>query len=589
MDFIITHPNGTTLKLNSYEQTSIVESAKQSNAILGVDTVTINVKSATPLELYIGDTINVFGTTYTVNELPTAKRASGLYEYTIKCEGLQYGFIDRVFLMPDNTQGNNLMLDLKGIADILIDNVNRNNTGKQFVLGNYPTPTEAKNLAYNDKNCLQVLQSICKEWDTEFQFVEDEDEITLHLQTIGDVYPYSFRYGQTGGLYNIQRAKGKSDVITRLFVYGGTQNLTYYRHNRLCLANKDKNASYIEDAAAQAVYGVKEGVKNFDDIYPNRIGTVTALGADYRQFVDSSMDFDLNEKWGANDYAEWLALRNLPDTTANRNIFDNDVAGKATKWLIAGQTATIHFNSGNLAGYEIEIVSYDHATKTFKLKPLIDENNYEFPSRESAAFQIGVGDEYVILNINLPTSYKTAAEIKLATEAADYFDTVKAPLAQYTLEIDEFALKRIAGDNAGDTQIFKIGDYIHVVDADAGVDDDIRIQSLERDLCNVYHYKLTLSNDAVKVNAQTRVLIDVDNIKRVIFENHLSDPNRQRRAYRDATELYDMVFDTDGYFQDKIAPLSVDTAMLKVGARSQQFTLQGITFQANYNADPTRL
>ena len=61
------------------------------------------------------------------------------------------------------------------------------------------------------------------------------------------------------------------NVVTRLYVYGGSSNLgDKYRYTRLCLPGKAKNASYIEDAAAIAAYGLKENTKIFDDIKPER-------------------------------------------------------------------------------------------------------------------------------------------------------------------------------------------------------------------------------------------------------------------------------------------------------------------------------
>lgn len=63
-----------------------------------------------------------------------------------------------------------------------------------------------------------------------------------------------------------------------------------------CLPGKAKNASYIEDAAAIAAYGLKENTKIFDDIKPERYGEVTAAGSAYYAFKDATMNFDLNER-----------------------------------------------------------------------------------------------------------------------------------------------------------------------------------------------------------------------------------------------------------------------------------------------------
>lgn len=601
MDFEVRHADGTTVKLISSEHKCAITSATQTRKLCGNDTVTINLQSATYIDFYVGDKITIFGTTYTLNQLPTVKKESERsYSYTLVFEGLQYTLIDRVFLMPDNTQGDNLMFDLAGMLDVLDDNINRGNSGKQyeFVLDNSLEETEYKNLSLTGKNCLQVLQQLCQEWNTEFVFAEEANRIAIYIGVAGSTFPTTFKYGRGGGVYELNREKGASDICTRLFVYGGTQNLTYYRHNRLCLPSKEKNQSYVEDATAQAVYGIKEQVKNFDDIYPNRIGTITSLsGCDYNEFIDSDMadsqfGFDLNEKWAnnADDCAEWLALKGLENTEANRTIYYNDVAGTATKYLMAQASAKIHFNTGALAGYECDLHSYTHSSQKFVLKPLVDENGYDFPSKTNAAFKLAVGDEYVILDINLPTAYKTQAESKLATEAASYFETVCRPQPKYTLTIEPIALKHIVGPSTADTEIFKVGDLINISDPTGGVESaTIRIDQFVRNLLDPFDYKLTLT-DEITYSQQVRTLIEVDAIKRVVEESKIYDVNRIRRGWKDAEELYNQMFDTEGhYYSEKIAPLSIDTQMLKVGARSQQLVLQNVLFQPNYNADPANL
>ena len=601
MDFEVRHIDGTTVNLISSEHKCAITSATQTRKLCGNDTVTINLQSATYIEFQVGDKITIFGTTYTLNQLPTVKKESERsYTYTLVFEGLQYTLIDRVFLMPANTQGDNLMFDLAGMLDVLDDNINRGNSGKpyEFVLDESLEETEYKNLSLTGKNCLQVLQQLCQVWNTEFVFAEEPTRIAIYIGVAGSTFPTTFKYGRGGGVYELNREKGASDICTRLFVYGGTQNLTYYRHNRLCLPSKEKNQSYVEDATAQAVYGIKEQVKNFDDIYPNRIGTITSLsGCDYNEFIDSAMadaeyGFDLNEKWAnsADDCAEWLALKGLENTEANRTIYYNDVAGTATKYLMAGATAKIHFNTGALAGYECDLHSYTHSSQKFVLKPLVDENGYDFPSKTNAAFKLAVGDEYVILDINLPTAYKTQAESKLATEAASYFDTVCRPQPKYTLTIEPIALKHIVGPSTADTEIFKVGDLINISDPTGGVESaTIRIDQFVRNLLDPFDYKLTLT-DEITYSQQVRTLIEVDAIKRVVEESKIYDVNRIRRGWKDAEELFNLMFDTEGhYYSEKIAPLSIDTQMLKVGARSQQLVLQNVLFQPNYNANPANL
>ena len=57
-----------------------------------------------------------------------------------------------------------------------------------------------------------------------------------------------------------------------------------------------------------------------------------------------------------------------------------------------------------------------------------------------------------------------------------------------------------------------------------------------------------------------------------------------------AQELLDKIFDPEGYYySEKIRPLSIETMMLQVGAKSQQFILQNTRFEPNHQGDPNAI
>ncbi len=556
---IVRHPDGTTALLTSRARKSGVTKAEQSITLLGADTVAITVKSATPLTFHLGDQIDVYGKTYTLNQLPGIKKTGNRnFEYTLTFEGVQYELIDVQFLLPDDTVLDSFTGDLEDFLGILIGNLTRVYPGK-WVLGVYPANTEYKTLTYTEKNCLEVLQDLCEQYSTEFEITQANGVRTLNIKTAGVNFPYPFRYGRTGGLYELTRQNINSkNVVTRLYVYGGSSNLgDKYRYTRLCLPGKAKNASYIEDAAAIAAYGLKENTKIFDDIRPERYGEVTAAGSAYYAFKDATMNFDLNEK---------------------------DSAGN-TKWLIDGATAKVKFTTGNLAGYEFDIHKYDHATKEIQVVPFTDENGMKFPSETSAAFQFGVGDKYFFTDINLPDTYKTDAENKLLAEGNKAITEYSQPQVQYGLSIDENFIRQFAGELTV-VNLFAVGDYIPVEDEDIGVNKSVRITAFTRDLLREYKYNITLGDSVTKTTI-TRVIEDLQKIDNVIEINDLADPSKARRNWKASQEVLANVFDPEGhYYSEKIKPLSIETTMLATGARSQQFVLQNTRFEPNYEGNP---
>lgn len=559
---VVKHPDGTTALLTSRARKSGVTKAEQSITLLGADTVAITVKSATPLTFHLGDQIDVYGKTYTLNQLPGIKKTGNRnFEYTLTFEGVQYELIDVQFLLPDDTVLDSFTGDLEDFLGILIGNLTRVYPGK-WALGVFPTNTEYKTLTYTEKNCLEVLQDLCEQYSTEFEITQANGVRTLNIKTAGVNFPYTFRYGRTGGLYELTRQNINSkNVVTRLYVYGGSSNLgDKYRYSRLCLPGKAKNASYIEDAAAIATYGLKENTKIFDDIKPERYGEVTAAGSAYYAFKDDTMNFDLNEK----------------DSEGN------------TKWLIDGVNAKVKFTTGNLAGYEFDIHKYDHATKEIQVVPFTDENGMKFPSETSAAFQFGVGDKYFFTDINLPDAYKTDAENKLLAEGNKAITEYSQPQVQYGLSIDENFIRQFAGELTV-VNLFAVGDYIPVEDEDIGVNKSVRITAFTRDLLRKYKYNITLGDSVTKTTI-TRVIEDLQKIDNVIEINDLADPSKARRNWKASQEVLANVFDPEGhYYSEKIKPLSIETTMLATGARSQQFVLRQTQFWTNYEGNPNKV
>ncbi|OUN69468.1 phage tail protein [Barnesiella sp. An55] len=559
---IIKKPDGTEIPLFSRKNVSSVSKANQKTALLSDDVVSITVSSALPLDLDIGCVLVLYGKPYKLNQLPEpAKEGERRYTYELRFEGLQYDLIDVHYHLPEDAYGETYYSDLAGHLQVLMWNINRIFPGK-WVLGTYPENTEYKNITNSGKNCLQVAQELCSDYGVEFEITTNGTTYTLNFkEKVGITHTFTLRYGRGKGLYRLERKNvNNAGIVTRLYVYGGTENLgRNYGHTRLCLPGATRLTSYIEDEAAIALYGVKEGEKTYD-IKPQRVGTVTALGADVITFADNTM-FDLNAK--ASD-------------------------GKSTKYLIDGTSAKIKFESGGLAGYEFDLHSYDHATKTFVINKFQDENGSVFPSETSAAFQIAVGDKYSISDIQLPDEYIEEAEEDLEEEGSKYLPTVSQPQVSYKLELTEGFFTSLFGDEV-ETEILHVGDFIPIEDEQIGVNKAVRITQIERDLLKPHSYDITLS-DTITKTTTVRVWNELQEINEVIHINKLADPAKARRRWKATQELLNMVFDPEGdYYSEKIKPLSIETQMLSVGAKSTQFTLQNITFQPNYGGNANTL
>ena len=551
-------------RLDSFAKLCTVKSAEQKHELLGEDTVTIKTSSAQPMELVVGDYIEIYGSKYTLNKVnePT-KTSEREFENSMVFEGLQYKLIDAQYRNAD-AAGHNPSADFPIVANmtllmqLLITNVNRvaYSLGELWELGDCPE-TEHKEYTFSNENCLEVLQRVCKDNDLEFEIEAiTTKHFKLHIRKVGRLFPASFTFGKGGGIYKLTRKNVNSNnLITRLYIEGSTRNITSkYRNGALRLRIGDNEESYIENTTAIAAFGLKEGSRTYDSIYPRRTGKVTGLVAgEPLKFVDSDM-FNLNEK---------------------------DSEGQ-TRYLIDGTTAKLKFvGNCNLSGYQFEIAKFDTATKTFTINLYEDSRGLKIP--DGGAYTIEEGAEYVLLDIVMPEDpYVVDAEAELKAAGEKDLEQDSQPKVEYELELSSLELKRKFGSEAGIVNLFAVGDYLPIKDPDINVDKAIRIKSFTRDCyTDPYKYKVTLS-DTVEVSIIEQIIEDNEEIGRLIVLNDLTNVARARANWRTTQELLGMVFDGDGYFDPtNIRPSSIKTLMLSVGNRAGQFILRNIIIEAN--------
>lgn len=570
-NIIITQPNGNRVPMQNRRTATGVVSAKQNWALNAEDTVDITVESPFPQTYNIGDRITIFGRDYKLNRLPSVKKTGmHAFQYTLQFEGVQYDLfrvtydltIDTTTNELQDIQGDSLTGNLRRFMTVLVANANRVFPGK-WKLGVCPDTIGDKTLTFGESdNCLSVLQNLCGEsnFNVEFDIVQADSIYTINLyERVGQTLPYKFEYGKGRGLYDLHRENVSSaNIVTRLKVYGSTENITSkYRADRLCLPGRTKGQSYIEKAEMVAKYGIFEGRKNFDNVKPTFTGSIERK-VDEFSFIDTKFPFDLNAK---NPQGETL-------------------------YLINGVSAKIHFNTGNLAGYDFEVKSYDHATHKFTLIKTTDDRGDVFPSETSKAFQFDKDNEYKVLDIAYSPEIEAQAEADLEEVANKYYDQNCQPKVQYGLSVHKSYLEKIVGTPDSITNVFAPGDYLHVVDKDIDVDKAIRIKSFVRNILDPYEYTLTISDTVTSATITNRVISDLVELDKIVTINNLKDPTRARANWRSSREVLNMVFDPDGdYYTDKIKPNSIDTMALSVGAKSMQFGLMNTVFQPNFQGN----
>lgn len=595
--------NGEAIQLNTNEPFCFVKEATLTSSLMGDDYISIKIVSSEWLSFAKGDKIIVGGNEYSIRATTTREIVSeGYYNYEPVFYGVMYDLMKTIYRNCDKYGKSDkstfdLTYTIKEFVQVLIYNLERDYPGVwKFDEDNCPE-TEAKTIQFSGVNCLQALQTLCnsEQFNLEFQITQDNGIRTIHIGKFGKrINPPSgadfFEWGKGNGLYNLKEQKiDDKAIITRLWVEGGTTNIrsdyrgyaerlqlpmqrmnqydhtladgTVVKANTEMIGISDERKRYIENAELRDKIGSEEDVKTYDNIYPKRTGKVTAVVADdICAFVDDTMDFDLNKK-----------------------------DDKGTVYLVNGVSAKITFTSGRLAGQQFELNAkggYDDKTKTFKIIPFTDNRGLTIPSEETKnSFFIEVGNTYKITDIYLPEQYEKRAEEDLWYAGSDDFKDASQVKAQYALTFDRlYFLQSLSSDT--DTSVFAVGDYVPVKDTRFGIEKTMRIQKITRNLLLEHDYQITLA-DSTAISIQTQTVLTVIDHENVINNNRLRDLNKARRGWRTTEDLRNMVYDTDGYFDtENIKPNSIDTNMLSVGAKSQQFVLSGCVLKANFGGNP---
>lgn len=214
---------------------------------------------------------------------------------------------------------------------------------------------------------------------------------------------------------------------------------------------------YIEQNTA--LYGVREGVVVFEDIFPTRTGTVTGVNAnDPFEMTDITMDFDINEQ------------------------------------RAPGLTPAVSFKSGQLTGYDLEVGSYDPVNKRFKLLKNKSESKMDVPS---ALLRPQIGDRYTLVNLFMPQTYIDDAEARLLAAATTDLQRLSSPQVKLQARPDAKYIK-LRG------RTFMPGDLIWIEDAQLGINRKIRITELTRNVVEDWSYELTLA-DAIGTSNATQI------------------------------------------------------------------------------------
>ena len=440
--------------------------------------------------------------------------------------------------------------------ELLVDNLNLYDSG--WTVGTVIEAPE-KLLSFNHEKCWAVLGRLAEEFDTEFEIVGK----TINLRKV-EYYkdaPLKLSYGKGNGfLPGVGRAnQGDNLPVEILYVQGGERNIDYsaYGSQTLLLPKSqeleyqgrryktDKDGMYVT-RADRPLSSYNEDSYDASDIYPSRVGTV------------SETDTEPGEDTDGND----VTFYNFYDSSVPANLNFEDC-------LIAGQTMTVIFQTGRLAGREFD-VKYVHDGRKFEIVSS-EQDGMTLPN---ASPYPEVGDKYAVFNISLPAAYvcdnatKTGASWDMFREAVRYLYEREERQFTFIGELDGIWAKKnwlaigaklVPGGyvDFSDPQFQPDGILIRIT----GVRDHInRPHSPELELSNTPVGGF-LSDELGKLESE-----EVVNDKR--YKEALQFTKRRYRDAIEAQEMLEVAFDN---YSKGIDPIWVRTMSLLVGDESLQF------------------
>jgi hypothetical protein len=441
-------------------------------------------------------------------------------------------------------------------VELLVDNLNLYDSG--WTVGTVIEAPE-KLLSFNHEKCWAVLGRLAEEFDTEFEIVGK----TINLRKV-EYYkdaPLKLSYGKGNGfLPGVGRAnQGDNLPVEILYVQGGERNIDYsaYGSQTLLLPKSqelsyqgrryktDKDGMYVT-RADKPLSSYNEDSYDASDIYPSRVGTVSETDTEPGEDTDGNdvMFYDFYDS-------------SIPD---NLNLED---------CLIAGQTMTVIFQTGRLAGREFD-VKYIHDGRKFE----IISSEQDGMTLPNASLYPEVGDKYAVFNISLPAAYvcdnatKTGASWDMFREAVRYLYEREERQFTFSGELDGIWAKKnwlaigaklVPGGyvDFSDPQFQPDGILIRIT----GVRDYInRPHSPELELSNTSVGGF-LSDELGKLESE-----EVVNDKR--YKEALQFTKRRYRDAIEAQEMLEVAFDN---YSKGIDPIWVRTMSLLVGDESLQF------------------
>lgn len=549
------------------------DNSYRNRVVMGDHSLTLYYSLPEHVEIPVGSYCEFQGETFTLKRPENFKmKHKRLFEYTVLFDPPEANAKVWKFRNPvDGRLKFSLTVKPHEHLQMFVDNMNRRDKG--WTVGECIDGVETL-IAYDHDFCIDALTRMASTFKTEYEFTGKR--VSLRKIEYNKSNPLPLSYGRGNGFKpGVGRSNtGDNPPTEILFVQGGTDNIdpSKYGSSELLLPKNQtlaydgehfededgfiaKNARrYVVDEAGLSIRrddkqlsSLAEDSLDCSEIYPKRVGTVSTVVAvdeknNFYDIVDTSIPSSL-------DYEECL---------------------------IAGETMTVVFQTGMLAGREFEVKYYHNAVKgkvarRFEIVPA-DIDGQTMPN---ATFSPKAGDKYAVFKCMLPSAYicdnatKTGASWDMFRAAAKYLFDNEDLKFTFTGELDGIWSKKDWVNIGGR---IKLGGYIRFSDNQFQKDGVlVRITGIKDYINKPHSPVIELSNTTVSGSVSS-TLNDLKSEEVIVDDLHRDAIQFTKRRFRDAKETISMLEEAllDN-FTNSINPIAVQTMSMLVGDESLQF------------------
>ena len=549
------------------------DNSYRNRVVMGDHSLTLYYSLPEHVEIPVGSYCEFQGETFTLKRPENFKmKHKRLFEYTVLFDPPEANAKVWKFRNPvDGRLKFSLTVKPHEHLQMFVDNMNRRDKG--WTVGECIDGVETL-IAYDHDFCIDALTRMASTFKTEYEFTGKR--VSLRKIEYNKSNPLPLSYGRGNGFKpGVGRSNtGDNPPTEILFVQGGTDNIdpSKYGSSELLLPKNQtlaydgehfededgfiaKNARrYVVDEAGLSIRrddkqlsSLAEDSLDCSEIYPKRVGTVSTVVAvdeknNFYDIVDTSIPSSL-------DYEECL---------------------------IAGETMTVVFQTGMLAGREFEVKYYHNAVKgkvarRFEIAPA-DIDGQTMPN---ATFSPKAGDKYAVFKCMLPSAYicdnatKTGASWDMFRAAAKYLFDNEDLKFTFTGELDGIWSKKDWVNIGGR---IKLGGYIRFSDNQFQKDGVlVRITGIKDYINKPHSPVIELSNTTVSGSVSS-TLNDLKSEEVIVDDLHRDAIQFTKRRFRDAKETISMLEEAllDN-FTNSINPIAVQTMSMLVGDESLQF------------------